>query len=356
LRTSSWRFSASGYGTETPIRCISLFSGGGFAEEALRLASLATGVPVEVVMAVDSWEPAARVRDANLSGVRTTIADVKALRREDLPPHDLVIGGPPCQDHSLAGLRACRCDRGEPPAPRCCLADFGRLRGDAWLMENVRPRLTRDGWSEQFCASDFGDVTRRKRWFYSSHVLHVVPTPGPRRIRDIRDFDEDARVLKKRGCWSGEEMGAVIEDDSVFSTFCATDWHGTKNNGSGKPTKGSKIRCKAGHHGHYDDTLQAHSWHGHDIRGSGKLLPIAVRTGPTGNDARALADDGFAPSLTGLEGCRNPSLLEMARAHSIPDSWDWAGTTKAQRGQIIANSWPLGMGTAICAAMLRALR
>jgi site-specific DNA-cytosine methylase len=321
-------------------------------------------------MAVDSWEPAARVRDANLAGVRTTVASVKDMTRADLPPHDLVIGGPPCQDHSLAGLRACRCDRGEPPAPRCCLADFVRLRGDAWLMENVRPRLTRDGWSEQFCASDFGDVTRRKRWFYSSHVLHVVPTPGPRRIRDIRDFDEDARVLKKRGFWSGEEMGAVIEDDSVFSTFCATDFHGTKNNGSGKPMKGSKIRCKAGHHGHYDDTLdtldalQAHSWHGHDVRGSGKLLHIGLR----GNSASASAfEDGdvlgsllsnafHANEASKLEGCRNPSLLEMARAHSIPDSWDWAGTTKAQRGQIIANSWPLLMGKALCVAMLRALR
>jgi site-specific DNA-cytosine methylase len=45
----------------------------------------------------------------------------------------------------------------------------------------------------------------------------------------------------------------------------------------------------------------------------------------------------------------------MARAHSIPDTWEWAGTTKTQRGQIIANSWPIGMGTAVLAATLHAL-
>lgn len=63
-----------------PLKIISLFSGGGFSEEALRRASEQTGIATEVVMAVDSWEPAACVRDANLGGVRTTIASVKNLR------------------------------------------------------------------------------------------------------------------------------------------------------------------------------------------------------------------------------------------------------------------------------------
>ena len=161
---------AAAEGAVSALRAISLFSGGGFAEEALRLASLQIGIPCEVVMAVDNWALAARVRDANLPGVRTTVRDVKRMTREDLPPHDLVIGGPPCQDHSLAGKRACHCNFGCVPVERCCLLDFQRLAlGSAWLMENVRPRLIRDGWSERFCAADFGDVTSRKRWFYSSH-------------------------------------------------------------------------------------------------------------------------------------------------------------------------------------------
>jgi site-specific DNA-cytosine methylase len=313
------------------IRVVSLFCGGGMAEEALRRASERTGIATEVVMAVDNWEPAARVRDANLPGVRTTVRSVKDMTRDDLPPHDLVIGGPPCQPFSIAGKKRGASD------PRDCIPDFVRLRGETWLMENVTSRLLErmgGGWSEKFCASDFGDVTSRKRWFYSSHILHVIPTPGPKRIRDIRDYDEDARVIAKR---SG---------------------------------------CKVGHHGHYDDTLdtldtlQGHSWHGHDVRGSGKLIGIpddVLRIGLRGNSASASAfnDDDVLGSLLAnafhaneaskLVGCRNPSILEMARAHSIPDTWEWAGTTKTQRGQIIANSWPIGMGTAVLAATLHAL-
>jgi site-specific DNA-cytosine methylase len=328
------------------MRVVSLFCGGGMAEEALRRASERTGIATEVVMAVDNWEPAARVRDANLPGVRTTVRSVKDMTREDLPPHDLVIGGPPCQPFSIAGKKLGTSD------PRDCIPDFVRLRGETWLMENVTSRLLErmgGGWSEKFCASDFGDVTSRKRWFYSSHILRVIPTPGSKRIRDIRDYDEDARVIAKR---SG---------------------------------------CKAGHHGHYD------------VRGSAKLIGIVVRNGsPAPNDARLLLGDDVLPSMTGkpancnenhatlrlglrgnsasasafnddgvlgsllanafhaneaskLVGCRNPSILEMARAHSIPDSWDWAGTTKTQRGQIIANSWPISMGTAVLSAMLLAL-
>ncbi len=333
----------------------------------------------------------------------------------------------------MAGKRLGRDD------PRDCLEDFERLVGigtgdeSPYIMENVASRLINAPWSERFCAADFGDVTSRRRWFYSQYLLHVVPTPGPRRIRDIRDHDEDERVLRKRGFWTGDEMQAVAEDDAVLPSLCSGDFHGTKNNGSGNPTKGSKIRCKAGQHRHYDDTLdtlQAHSWHGHDIRGSGKLIGIAddgvfgsltadaprafsgervaivVRNGDRApNDSRVLSEDDFMPTTTAkpgncnlnaaalklglrgnsasasasafdddevlgsilsnsfhgneaskLVGCRNPSILEMARSHSIPDSFDWAGATKTDRGKLIANSVPAGMAQAVCLSMLRMLR
>ncbi len=320
------------------IRFVSLFSGGGFAEECMRLASEQTGIATECVMAVDSWEPAARVRDANLGGVRTKIASVKDLTRADLPPHDLVIGGPPCQPWSVAGKR------GGSNDPRDCLPDFVRLRGDTWLMENVTSRLLDrmgSGWSEKFCASDFGDVTSRKRWFYSSHLLHVVPTPGPRRIRDIRDHDEDARVIAKRGYWVGDGKLLALTDDAVMPTITATQYHAG-------PMDGNRMN----------------RW---KIVTSMQPRVHTLRLGLRGNSASASAfdDDKVLGSLLSnafhaneaskLVGCRNPSLLEMARAHSIPDTWDWAGATKTQRGQIIANGWPIGMGTAVGVAMLRAI-
>ena len=362
------------------VRIVSLFCGMGNADAAFLDAGKELGIDVRIIAAFDSWEKAVQVYNANLDPV-ARVADVKTMTRADLPPHDLIIGGPPCQPFSVAGKRAGHDD------PRNCLPDFLRLVGfrepdeSPYVMENVVSRLINAPWSERLCAVDFGDVTSRKRWFYSNYLLHVIPTPGPRRIRDIRDHDEDRRVLCKRA------------------------------------------GCKAGKHEHYDDTLdtlQAHSWHGHDIRGSGKLLALEESAGngapalPKGESAKILAaspsksdDDVFGtitssphggiagggkghPNMVNLKiglrsaststtattfnddevlgsllanstrgnrlreliGCRNPSLLEMARAHSIPDAWDWCGATKTDRGKMIANSWPRKMGKAVALAIL----
>ena len=337
------------------LRVASLFCGIGAADMGLYAAADALGVKVEIVAAYDSWLPAVSAYNRNLSHPVAEVCDLKQL--DALPECDLVIGGPPCQPFSLAGKRQGHSDE------RNCIPDFTRLVGDRpYIMENVVSRLINAPWSERLCAADFGDVTSRKRWFYSNYLLHVIPTPGPRRIRDIRDHAEDARVIAKRA------------------------------------------KCKAGNHGHYDDTLdtldtlQGHSWHGHDIRGSGKLLPMVrtessfgviergdddvlptlrnsshhgppytLKLGLRGNSASAsafeddtvlgsvLANSFHANEASKLVGCRNPSLLEMGRAHSIPDSFDFAGATKTQRGQMIANSWPVGMGTAVCKAMLLAM-
>jgi site-specific DNA-cytosine methylase len=346
-----------------PVRVVSLFCGCGASDFALYAAAKRAGIAVEVVAAYDSWPRAVSVYNANLPHPVAQVADLKTLAPEDLPPHDLIIGGPPCQPFSMAGKRTGHDD------PRNCLPDFVRLTRNLttpFVMENVAPRLVNAGWSEKLCAADFGDVTSRRRWFYSSHLLCVVPTPGPRRIRDIRDHDEDARVLAKR---------------------CG---------------------CKAGAHAHYDSldylcALCAHSWHGHDIR-NGKLVAIVERTGDLApNDSRVLCNDAMLATATakpsvnlnagalkiGLRGhsasasasafedgsvlgsvianswhgneqsrlvaCRNPSLLEMQRAHSFPESWDWAGATKTDRGKMIANSWTISMGTAVLEAALRAI-
>lgn len=402
-------------GERQVIRVVSLFAGLGGFDLGLYAAARALGVEVEVVAAYDAMPCAVKCYNANLPHPVAELRDLKTMQRADLPAHDLVIGGPPCQPFSMAGKR-----KGEDD-DRNCLPDFLRLVGGApFVMENVVSRLINAPWSQRLCAADFGDVTSRKRWFYSNYLLHVWPTPGPRRIRDIRDHAEDERVLRKRGYWTGEEMQAVAPDDSLLPSLCASDFHGTKNNGNGKPTKGSKvgIACKAGAHEHYDEaemlgSATAHSRHGHDIRG-GKLLAItthrprtnpqgaepyatfalddevfgsltadaprastiehlpahqALKLGLRGNSASASAsafeDDSVLGSVLAnsfhgneaskLVGCRNPSLLEMARAHSIPDDYDWCGATKTQRGQMIANSIPAGMATAVCRAMLVAL-
>jgi site-specific DNA-cytosine methylase len=270
-------------------------------------------------------------------------------------------------------------------------------------MENVMPRLINAPWSEKLCAADFGDVTSRKRWFYSTHLLHVVPAPGPRRIRDIRDHDEDERVLRKRGYYPS---ALVTHRPRTNSDGCEpydthvgdTDTFGSLTADAPRASKQERVLCKAGAHKHYDESEMlasetGHAWHGHDIRngkllsirdedgvlssltasphggisggGKGHPLKIGLRGHSASASASAFEDDSVLGSLNGnafhaneasrLVACRNPSLLEMARAHSIPDSFDWCGASKEARGQMTANSWPVGMAAAVCKAMLTSL-
>ena len=372
------------------IRVVSLFCGLGGADLGLYAAAEALGIDVEVVDAIDSWPKAVEVYNANLPHPIARVADAKKMTRADLRPHDLVIGGAPCQDHSVAGKRACKCNVGGPAVERCCLADFVRLAGDApYLMENVMPRLINAPWSEKLCAADFGDVTSRKRWFYSTHLLHVVPAPGPRRIRDIRDHDEDERVLRKRGYYPS---ALVTHRPRTNSDGCEpydthvgdTDTFGSLTADAPRASKQERVLCKAGAHEHYGSiAIVERSGDGNDaiVRGPdaylGSLISgswnntnkkaAALKIGLRGHSASASAfeDDSVLGSLNGnafhaneasrLVACRNPSLLEMARAHSIPDSFDWCGASKEARGQMTANSWPVGMAAAVCKAMLTSL-
>lgn len=360
------------------IRVVSLFAGIGAADLGLYAAAEALGVPVQVVAAYDSWEPAVRVYNRNLPHPVAEVCDLKKI--DAIPDCDLVTGGPPCQPFSLAGKRKGHGDE------RNCLPDFVRLVGARpYIMENVVARLINAPWSERLCAADFGDVTSRKRWFYSNYLLHVIPTPGPRRIRDIRDYDEDARVLAKR---LGDTMEHDIRYNPGGSTsfyYCArcADMGNTQEEirrrgpckpkrevGSGKLLEIVTHRPRIGSHTAepYPTVAPMNGVFGSLTADApraycGETLKLGLR----GNSASASAfeDDEILGSVLSnsfhanetskLVGCRNPSLLEMARAHSIPDSFDWCGATKTQRGQMIANSIPVGMATAVCLAMLMQL-
>jgi len=333
------------------LRVVDLFCGCGVWAMGLHRAANELGIEVEVVAAYDSWPKAVEIYNRNAPHPVAVVRDLKTMQRSELPPHDLVIGGPPCQPFSMAGKRQGHSDE------RNCLPDFVRLAGDSpYVMENVVSRLINAPWSEKLCAADFGDVTSRKRWFYSNYLLHVIPTPGPRRIRDIRDHAEDERVLKKRRI--GQKNPAT---DSDFMGTVTSSPHGGVSGFN-------QIACKAGAHGHYDslDSLSAHSWHGHDIRGSGKLLGIGIR-GHSGRLPSVRFDNDFMGVTTAndfhresepnlrIVACRNPSLLEMARAHSIPDSFDFCGATKSDHGKMIANSVPCGLAAGVSSAILRSL-
>jgi site-specific DNA-cytosine methylase len=334
---------------------------------ALYRAADALGVAVEVVAAYDAWPRAVTTYQRNTKYLRHSVAqvaDVKAMARADLPSHDLVIGGPPCQPFSDAGKRKGHDD------PRNCIPDFVRLtEGVPYVMENVKPRLLdpyRPGyWSERFSAEKFGDVTARKRWFYSSHMLQVILTPGMRRFHHIRDVEADHAALERasraipgrkrgdnRGARQMIETTALYSEGDLLSTVKAHDWHGYDYRsaklvaiGQSRPTQDSEVL----------GTLTSGKG------GMSGFMKVAMRG--HGSNATEIAEGDVLSSVTAesthalpqIAGVRCVSLLEMQRAHSFPEDFDWGEATKSDRGKMIANSVPIGLGSAILRAMLIAL-
>ena len=340
------------------IRVISLFCGIGGADLGIYAAARDLGIDVEVVAAYDSWAKACEVYNANLPHPVAQVADIKALSRADLPPHDLVIGGPPCQPYSLAGKRQGADD------PRDCLQDFVRLStGSAWVMENVIPRLLQAPFSVKLNAFDYGDVTTRKRWFYSDHLLAVIPTPGPRRFGHIRDHEADRIAIEKRinGCGkpaasclvgirSYPQPYTIIGEGDVIGSVTSHTHDQPLRAGQSRPTQD------------YDVLGTLTSGKG----GSTGFLKVGLRGHSASASASAFEDDEplgsfVSNSWHGNEiaklgpAVRCPSLLEMARAHSLDDDFDWCGATKTARGKMIANMWPAGMATAVIRATLVAM-
>jgi DNA (cytosine-5)-methyltransferase 1 len=84
-------------GSKKKLHMIDLFAGTGAFTHAFQ----ATG-QVECVFANDMVESSKKIYDENFNH-KLTLGDLNEIKVEDIPPHDILTGGFPCQPFSLAG-------------------------------------------------------------------------------------------------------------------------------------------------------------------------------------------------------------------------------------------------------------
>ena len=99
------------------IKYASLFSGIGGFELGIQAASDQTGIKTKCVFASE-FDPESKAKDINKQPARIIYnknfgeyphGDIKKIDASDVPDCDLIVGGPPCQDYSIAGKRAGLC-------------------------------------------------------------------------------------------------------------------------------------------------------------------------------------------------------------------------------------------------------
>jgi DNA (cytosine-5)-methyltransferase 1 len=99
------------------IKYASLFSGIGGFELGIQAASKQTGIKTKCVFASE-FDPESKAKDINKQPARIIYnknfgeyphGDITKINASDVPDCDLIVGGPPCQDFSIAGKRAGLC-------------------------------------------------------------------------------------------------------------------------------------------------------------------------------------------------------------------------------------------------------
>lgn len=120
------------------LRVVSLFSGIGGFEEGLNLS----GLPFEVVFASEIDKFAQQSYGANFDS-SVLVGDITQVHEKDIPDHDLLVGGFPCQAFSIAGQR-----RGFEDTRGTLFFDVLRILKEKklkyFLLENVKNLINHD--------------------------------------------------------------------------------------------------------------------------------------------------------------------------------------------------------------------
>lgn len=210
-------------------RIIDLFAGIG----GTRLGFYQTG-RVRVVFSSEFNKFSARTYEANFGEIPA--GDITQIAEDDIPDHDILVGGFPCQAFSQAGLK-----RGFKDVRGTMFFQIARIlrekRPKAFLLENVKnlqgynhgrtfatikqtlEELDYDVHAKVLAAKDFGVPQHRERiyivGFDKCQVKHYAdftypePPCTPTRLGDILEHDVDAKYTISDKLWQGHQRRKV---------------------------------------------------------------------------------------------------------------------------------------------------
>ncbi|KAB2720391.1 DNA cytosine methyltransferase [Brucella intermedia] len=278
------------------LRVVDLFCGAGGLSLGLKNSGL------DVVQAYDAWQPAIDTYRANVGhhAWKHDLKDILGVGSmiAQLQP-DMIVGGPPCQDYSIAGER----QEGQNAVMTKAFAMMVAIARPRWfLMENVEQAKNSKAWAEarailvragygltecKLDASYYGVAQARRRLF-------VVGRLGER-----DGFLTSALIAARseRQMTLGDLFGADCPPLYIAPRFTRNKavWH---------------IDGPA-------PTLIASSW-------------------------RPIPKSRQVP-----EGTAVPTLSQMGQIQGFPADWKWQGSSKHESMKLIANAVPVQLAEAI---------
>jgi len=336
------------------VRTVELFSGAGGMSRGLIDAGF------NIIRAYDAWPVAVENYRHNI-GPHAEVADLKNLLSiipeiSRLAP-DLICGGPPCQDYSLAGRR----EEGENASLTIAFAIVVTTVRPQWfVMENVVQAAKSEAWTEaramlkragygltesRINAAFYGVPQSRKRLFVigrlgerDGFLQSAIAGAASVRPMTLRDFFGQSipdalffptRMPDRRSVWSADEPAPTIRSSSdrpIPATYRA------------HPADAALIENGFV----YSRPVRT----GRGVRTIDEPLPTVTRTSWERPAPKYLSNphpDDPAPAATTIALTRD----QAARIQGFPADWQWISKTQRDVLQMIANAVPAPVAKAI---------
>jgi DNA (cytosine-5)-methyltransferase 1 len=331
--------------------CVDLFCGVGGLSLGLRFAGF------DLVCAIDSSPPAVRTYRANIG---QHVRQEQVTDSIDLPDADVVVGGPPCQGFSSAGMRR------QGDARNTLVACFARIvarqRPLAFVFENVEGFLTSEDGAyvlDLLCplveagyrihvrkvnAANFGVPQHRKRVIAIGGLGWDPTFPGPTHSA----FGAPGAGL----AGNGQPRTPTLREALAGLPRPSTQAPGQPQGHYYRPLVGvDRERAKLLKPGQRMADLPAELWHDSYRRRAYRRVmdgtPTERRGGPPSGVRRLVAEEpckaitgGALSEFLHPSEYRNLTLRECARVQTFPDEFVFSGST-SQQAMLIGNAVPI---------------